>query len=129
MRSLFLLPVLLALAGCGSDDFTCSSSNVIDKVGDLTRQQMSQTPVYGIFDVKNASFRVEDVRQQSGNSHSISCAANIYARLVPAQGMANNPDVAQYKKMAEAIGKQAMDVTYTVEKLDQGGFYITVRGL
>jgi hypothetical protein len=90
---------------------------------------MAKTPVYGIFDVKNASFRVEDIRQQSGNSHSLSCAANIYARLVPAQGLQDPGMTTQAKLMAEGISNQALDITYTVEKLDQGGFYITVRGL
>jgi hypothetical protein len=71
------------------------------------------------------------IRQQNSNSSSIACAANIYARLVPAVWAKNNPTtgVPWTKEVLEGIANQAIDITYAVEKLDQGGIYVTVRGL
>ncbi|WP_076867007.1 hypothetical protein [Bradyrhizobium mercantei] len=75
------------------------------------------------FDVSKTTYRIEDVRQQSGSEHQLACAANLYTQPVPCRGA----DVD--KAGLEAFSKMGLDITYTVEKLDKGGIYVTVRGL
>jgi hypothetical protein len=80
-------------------------------------------------------FRIEDVRQQSGNDRSIGCAANIYVSSVrPHTWAVNNPATGApwTKEVLDSLrlgtNAEAVDITYTVEKLDAGGYYVTVRG-
>jgi hypothetical protein len=77
MRFVFLVPAALFLTGCGSDDFTCSSSTVLETVGNIARKQLGENPQMMIFDVKNAGVKVDNIRQQGRNDRALNCAGTI----------------------------------------------------
>ncbi|BBO04457.1 hypothetical protein SG09_38070 [Bradyrhizobium ottawaense] len=136
MRFAFLVPAAaLMLAGCGSDDFTCSSKTVLETLGDIARKQLAKDPTMVIFE-KDVSFRVDDIRQQGGNDRAISCAANLtITGLRPVAQAVNDPMTGapwtkeRLSNLLTGTGMEATDITYKVEKLDKGGFYVTVKGL
>lgn len=126
MRFAFLVPAAaLLLTGCGSEELSCSASSVLETVGNIARKEIAKTPMGAAFDMSKTSFRIEDIRKQSGNDNSINCAANLYSRMVPTEAAKQSFT----QDMVDKVANQAIDITYTVEKLDKGGFYVTVRGL
>ncbi|UPK35184.1 hypothetical protein IVB18_45660 [Bradyrhizobium sp. 186] len=125
LRVLFPIAMTLLLAGCGSEELSCSSSTALETVGNIARKEMAKDPMGAMIDHSRTSFRVEDIRKQSGNGNSISCAANLYYSVVPTEANAQRFT----KDALEKIASTALDITYTVEKLDKGGIYVTVHGL
>lgn len=126
MRFAFLVPAAaLLLAGCGSEELSCSASSVLETVGNIARKEIAKNPMGAAFDMDRTSFRIEDIRKQNANANSISCAANLYSRMAPVEAAKQSFT----KEMIDQLASQAIDITYTVEKLDKGGFYVTVRGL
>ncbi|MGY3482205.1 hypothetical protein ACVW1C_000088 [Bradyrhizobium sp. USDA 4011] len=120
MRLIASIAAMLLLAGCGSD-FTCSSTSVVEKLTDFFREALAPVGIPPAFDPEKTVYRFEDVRQQGGNDHQLACAATFYSILVPRPG-------ASYDKQAlDQANKMGQPINYTVEKLDKGGVYVTVR--
>ncbi|MCK1757671.1 hypothetical protein IVA78_21205 [Bradyrhizobium sp. 137] len=121
MRQIAPLVATLLLAGCGSGDFTCSSAPVVEQLTAYFKNATASVGVPLDFDASKTVYRFENARQIGGNDHQRACAATFYTTMVPKPG-------ATYDKAAlEWANNLAQPINYTVEKLDKGGVYVTVR--
>lgn len=121
MRQLIPLAATLLLAGCGSNDFACSSATVVEKLTTFFRDATAPVGVPPEFDASKTVHRFEDIQQRGGNDHQLVCAATYYTTMVPKPG-------ASYDKGAlEWANKLGQPINYTVEKLDTGGVYVNIR--
>lgn len=121
MRKCIPIAMSLLLAGCGSGDFTCSSGLVVEKLTAFYREATGPVGVPDGFDATKTVHRFEDIRQQGGNDHQLVCAATYYTTMVPKPGTSYDKDALDW------ANKLGQPINYTVEKLDKGGVYVTVR--
>ncbi|MET3307916.1 hypothetical protein [Bradyrhizobium diazoefficiens] len=129
LRLLFPISLSVLLAGCGSDDFTCSSQAVIDTIGNIARKEVAKGMEGIPLDLDRTSFKLNDMRQQGGNQHQLACAANLTPRFVLGTIPAGSSLTITQAQLDNGVNSVRLDITYTVEKLDKGGVYVTVRGL